>query len=183
MKAGRIIRTFFAKDGREVVLRTPTWNDLDDLLALINSLVEERAEILIDEKLLRSEEIDWLSKTLACLEKDETFQLVAEVGGRVVGTADFGRKTRGYDKHLGMLGIVIGSGYRDQGIGTEMMKTLIEHARAMDLRLLALGVYATNERAKHLYQKLGFVETGRIPRKFLREGKYVDEITMVKALD
>ena len=87
MKAGRIIRTFSAKDGREVVLRTPTWNDLDDLLALINSLVEERADILIDEKLSRDEEIDWLSKTLARLEKDETFHLVAEVNGKVVGSA------------------------------------------------------------------------------------------------
>lgn len=183
MKAGRTIRTFSVKDGREVDLRTPTWNDLDDLLALINSLVEERADILIDEKLSRGEEIDWLSTTLARLEKDETFHLVAEVNRKVVGSADFGRKTRGYDKHVGMLGIVIGNGYRDLGIGTEMMKTLIEHARAVGLKLLTLSVYATNGRAKHLYQKLGFVETGRIPKKFLKEGKYVDEITMAKALD
>jgi hypothetical protein len=69
MRPGRIIRTLSAKDGREVILRTPTWNDLDDLLALINSLVEERADILIDEKLSRDEEIDWLSKTLARLRR------------------------------------------------------------------------------------------------------------------
>ncbi|MGA2238436.1 MAG: GNAT family protein [Candidatus Bathyarchaeia archaeon] len=183
MKAGRIIRTFSAKDGREVVLRTPTWNDLDDLLALINSLVEERADILIDEKLSRDEEINWLSKTLARLEKDETFHLVAEVNGKAVGSAEFGRKTSGYDKHVGMLGIVIGNGYRDLRIGTEIMKSLIEQARAVGLKLLTLSVYATNERARHVYQKLGFVETGRIPKKFFKDGKYVDEITMAKVLE
>jgi RimJ/RimL family protein N-acetyltransferase len=183
MKAGRIIRNFSAKDGREVVLRTPTWNDIDDLMALINSLVEERADILIDEKLSRDEEIDWLSKSLARLEKDETFHLVAEVNGKVVGNAEFGRKSSGYERHVGTLGIVIGSGYRDLGIGTAMMKTLIVQARAMGLKLLTLCAYATNERAKHVYQKLGFVETGRIPKKYFKEGKYADEITMAKALE
>jgi len=49
MKPGRIIRTFSARDGRNVVLRTPRWEDLDDLLELINSLVEERANIIMDE--------------------------------------------------------------------------------------------------------------------------------------
>jgi RimJ/RimL family protein N-acetyltransferase len=63
------------------------------------------------------------------------------------------------------------------------MKSLIEQARAVGLKLLTLSVYATNERAKHVYQKLGFVETGRIPKKFFKEGEYVDEITMVEALE
>lgn len=61
MKAGKIIRSFFARDGREVVLRTPKWEDLDDLLELINSLVEERADITRTKKVSREEEIDWLS--------------------------------------------------------------------------------------------------------------------------
>lgn len=36
--------------------------DLDDLLELINSLVEERADITRTKKGLSKEEIDWLSK-------------------------------------------------------------------------------------------------------------------------
>lgn len=183
MKAGRIIRTFSAKDGREVVLRTPTWNDLDDLMAMINSLVEEGADILIDEKVSRDEEIDWLSKALARLERDEVFYLVAQVSGKAIGNSEIGRKTSGHDKHVGTLGIVISNGCRNLGIGTEMIKTLIEQAHAMNLKLLTLSVYATNERARHVYQKLGFVETGRIPKKFFKEGKYLDEITMAKALE
>jgi hypothetical protein len=44
----------FAKDGRRVVLRA---------LSLFNSLVEEGAEIIRNEKVSKEEEIDWLSKT------------------------------------------------------------------------------------------------------------------------
>jgi hypothetical protein len=36
-----IVERFTAKNGRTVVLRKPKWEDLDDLLDFINSLVEE----------------------------------------------------------------------------------------------------------------------------------------------
>ena len=50
-------------------------------MTMINSLVEERTEILIDEKVSRDQEIDWLSKALARLEKAEAFYMAAQ-GGR-----------------------------------------------------------------------------------------------------
>lgn len=86
MKAGEIIRSFSAKNGCKVILRMPKWEDLDDLLELINSLVEEKADVTKTEKVQREEEIDWLSKVLSRLEKGETFHMVAEVNGKVVGT-------------------------------------------------------------------------------------------------
>jgi RimJ/RimL family protein N-acetyltransferase len=183
MKPGKVIRTFSAKDGREIVLRTPMWSDLDDLMAMINSLVEERADILIDEKVSRDQEIDWFSRALARLEKDEAFYMVAQVGGKVVGNSEVARKTSGHDRHVGSLGIVIRNGYRNLGIGTEMMKTLIEQARAMNLKLLTLGVYATNKHAHHVYQSVGFVDAGRIPKKFFKDGQFIDEIVMAKVLE
>ncbi|MEM3840961.1 MAG: hypothetical protein QW090_07495, partial [Candidatus Bathyarchaeia archaeon] len=61
MKTGKVIREFVAKDGRKVILRTLKWEDLDDLLDFINSLVEEGANILRTEKVSRDEEIEWLS--------------------------------------------------------------------------------------------------------------------------
>jgi ribosomal protein S18 acetylase RimI-like enzyme len=77
-----------------------------------------------------------------------------------------------------MLGIAIGSGYRDIGIGTEMMEVLIEESRKAGLKLLLLGVFETNNRARHLYEKLGFKEIGRVPKGIFRNGRYIDEIRM-----
>jgi len=104
MKTGKTIRSFIAKDSREVVLRTPKWEDLNDFLALINSLVDEKAEIGRTEKVSREEEIDWLSKVLSRLEKDETFYLVAEVDGKAVAVSEIGRRS-GCEKHVGVIGI------------------------------------------------------------------------------
>jgi RimJ/RimL family protein N-acetyltransferase len=183
MKAGKTVRTFSTRDGRQVILRTPVWDDLEDLMALINSLVEERANILIDEKVTREEEIDWLSKALSSLEKDEISYLVAQVDGNVIANSELGRGTFGCERHVGRLGIVIRNGFRNVGIGTEMMKALIEQARGMGLKVLTLSAFASNERARHVYQKVGFTEVGRIPRKFYKQGKYIDEILMAKVLE
>jgi len=53
---------------------------------------------------------------------------------------------------------VIESGYRDVGIGTEMVGALVEESRKRGLKLLVLRVFADNDRARHVYEKLGFRE-------------------------
>ena len=70
MKTGKILKKFNAKDGRKVVLRTPRRRDLDDLLELINSLVDEKAEIYVTQKFTREAEAKWLLEVLSRLKKD-----------------------------------------------------------------------------------------------------------------
>lgn len=182
MKSGKIVRSFFAKDGRKVVLRTPKWEDLDDFLEIINSLVDEGADILRTERVSKEEEIDFLSKVLSRLEKDEMFYLVAEVDGKVVAVSEISKRG-GYEKHVGVIGIAIRNGFRDLGIGTEIMKTLVEQVQKMGLKVLTLSAFATNKPAIHVYEKVGFVQTGTIPKKHFKEGKYIDEIILTKVLE
>jgi RimJ/RimL family protein N-acetyltransferase len=182
VQLGRVFRKFHAKNGQEVILRTPRLEDLDELMKLINSLVDEKAEIGRTEKVTREKEAEWLPKMLANLEKDELFFLVAEVDKGLVASSDI-HILSGDEKHVGVLGIVVKNGFRSLGIGTEMMKILVEQATSLGLKVLTLYVFATNKRAVHVYEKVGFVETGKIPRKHFREGQYIDELVMVKLID
>jgi ribosomal protein S18 acetylase RimI-like enzyme len=182
MKSGKSIVSFKAKDGRKVVLRTPRWEDLDDFLELINSLVDEKADILRNERVSREEEIDWLSKVLSRLEKDETFYMVAEVNEKVVGVSEISTRS-GYEKHVGVIGIAIRSGFRDLGVGTHMMQALVEQARKMGLKVLTLSAFATNKRAIHVYEKARFVQTGSVPKKIFKDGDYIDEIILTQVLE
>jgi RimJ/RimL family protein N-acetyltransferase len=181
MKSGEVVLRFSAEDKRKVILRTPKWEDLDDFLELINSLVAERADIIRAESVSREEEIDFLARVLSRLEKDELFFLVAEVDGKVVASSEIDRRS-GYEEHVGVIGIAIKSDFRDLGIGTEMMKALIKQARKWGLKVLTLTAFASNNRAIHVYERVGFVQTGRVPKKIFKEGKYVDEIVMTKLL-
>ena len=179
MRTGEILKKFNAKDGRNVILRTPRWEDLDDLLELINSLVEEQAEIYITDKLTREKEAEWLLKVLRRLERDEQFLLVAEVDKKVIASSDF-QIQGGTEERIGALGIVIRNGYRNLGIGTEIMKTILEQAAFFGLRTVTVNTFATNKRAIHVYEKVGFVQSGIIPKKHLRQGVFIDEVIMSK---
>jgi len=181
LKPGQILRRFKAREGREVVLRAPQWKDLDDLLEFINSLVEEEADIIRNKKATREEEADWLGRYLADIEKGVTIGVIAESEGRVVANSEVKRRS-GLMSHVGYLGIAIKAGYRNMGIGTEMMKTLIEESRKMGLKVLVLEVFASNKRARHVYEKVGFKESGRIPKGIYKKGKYIDSITMTMTL-
>lgn len=181
MRTGEVLHRFTAKDGREVILRTPRWEDLDDLTEFINSLVDEGVDIATDQKVTREQEADWLGRRLASLEKGEQFSLVAEVDGRVAANSEI-TKRGGCSKHVGGLGIGIEKGHRDIGIGTEMLKTLLSQAEKIDLKMVFLNVFSTNERAIHVYEKVGFKQTGRRPKFFYKDGKYIDEIIMAKEI-
>lgn len=181
MKTGKVIRKFTANDGRKVILRTSRWEDLDDFVELINSLVEEGADITMTQKVTRDEEADWLGRTLVNVEKENVFYLVTDVNGSVVANSEL-RKKRGYSSHVGSLGIIIKKGFRDVGIGTEILKTLISRAETIGLEILTLRVFSSNERAFYVYEKLGFKEAGRIPKGLFKNGKYLDDIIMVRRL-
>jgi len=174
-------KTFVARDGRKVTLRSLRWEDLNDCIEFINSLVDEGSDIALETKVTRDEEADWLGKRLASMEKGELVDIVAEVDGKMFANAEVGRR-RGNMSHVGDIGIGIRAGYRGIGIGTLLMKTLINQGTKMQLKTLVLDVFDTNKTAKGLYEKVGFRENGRVPKGIYKNGRYIDLIHMVQEL-
>lgn len=181
LSPGTFLYIFTAKDGREVTLRTPKWDDLDDMLEFINSLVEEEAMVARHTKVTREQEIDWLADNLKKLEKGQHISIVAEVDGKMVGSCGinpmFGRMS-----HLGSLGISVKEGYREIGIGMNLMKEAEKHAIYMRLKSMKLEVFENNEPAIVLYEKRGYKITDRVPGAILYKGEYLDSIIMTKML-
>jgi L-amino acid N-acyltransferase YncA len=174
-------RTFIARDGKKVVLRSVKWEDLNDLQETINSLVEEGADIIRTEKVTRNEEADWLGRFLAGTEKGEIINCAAEVDGRIVANSDVVKRA-GQSSHVGGLGIAIRQGYRGIGIGTHIMETLVDESKKAGLKILVLSVFDTNKIAKRLYQKMGFREIGRIRNGAYKKGQYTDLVYMTLEL-
>lgn len=82
--------------------------------------------------------------------------------------------------HHGEFGITVHHDARGIGLGTALISTLLDWARASDvIEKVCLGVFATNTRAQKLYRTLGFVEEGRYARHFRSsDATYVDDIRM-----
>ncbi|WP_374929479.1 GNAT family N-acetyltransferase [Kytococcus sedentarius] len=70
---------------------------------------------------------------------------------------------------------LIGAAGRGRGLGTEATRMVVEHGLgAMGLHRISLEVYDFNPRARHVYEKVGFVHegTGREALRF--DGEWVD---------
>jgi ribosomal protein S18 acetylase RimI-like enzyme len=172
---------FTAKDQSIVLLRAPRQEDLDGLLDFINSLVREKAPINKTSEVSRSEEDTFLRRQLASIASGDVLHLVAEINGRIVGSAEVS-KLSGRESHVGTLGIGVKSGYRRIGIATKLIETLTQRAKHQGLKIILLAVYENNVPAITLYRKLGFKEIGRTPKGVYWEGKYIDDIKMAKAI-
>lgn len=179
MKVGAVFREFTVRERLRVILRTSLWRDLDDLLELVNSVVAEQAPIYInmDRPPTRENEADWLASTLARVEKGEGVHVVAEVDGRVIGGGEVTKRTA-YMSHVGDLGILVKEEFRDRGIGTEMVRTLIDEAKKIGVEVFLLRCFAENARAIHVYEKVGFKEVGREPKAAKQAGRYHDLVIM-----
>lgn len=75
--------------------------------------------------------------------------------------------------------ILIGVDGRNRGIGSEATRMLLDYAfRATSLNRVELEVYAFNPRARHVYERCGFVYEGRKRAALKFDGEYVDAIVM-----
>jgi ribosomal protein S18 acetylase RimI-like enzyme len=68
--------------------------------------------------------------------------------------------------HLFLSEIQIAPEFQGQGIGTQIIKEQMTEADSQDLPL-RLQVLHKNERAKHLYERLGFIVCGETDRHFV----------------
>jgi ribosomal protein S18 acetylase RimI-like enzyme len=82
--------------------------------------------------------------------------------------------------HVVSLTIAIHEGFQGVGLGRRLMEHLIEWARkSPKVEKIELRVRCSNTPAISLYEKLGFVEEGRMVMRIkTSEGQYLDDIIM-----
>ena len=165
-----------ARDGRRWTLRPARPTDgrgLARLFAAVRS--EGRWLITAPGALSEPSESFWISEMIRAAEH---LVLVAEADGEVVGnilvSVDRGVAT----EHIGVLSITIADGWRDVGIGTELVETAQRWARERGLRKLSLGVFPENERAIAVYAKRGFVREGLRRMQYRSGTAFRDEVLM-----
>ena len=84
-------------------------------------------------------------------------------------------------RHAGGLGIMVRTDCQGRGVGTALMNAALELADSwLMLRRVELEVYADNEGAIRLYQRLGFETEGRKREAAVKDGAYADILLMAR---
>jgi putative acetyltransferase len=106
--------------------------------------------------------------------------LVAERDGAVVGAAGLlAPSAHVRRRHAMGLGISVVPQAQRNGVGSALMAALCEYAdRWVGVLRIELTVYTDNEVAQRLYRKFGFEIEGTLRAYALRDGAYVDALSM-----
>jgi len=165
-----------AKDGRRWKLRPGRPTDGRALARLFADVrTEGRWLITTPGAISETSEAFWIGELIRA---EESMVLVAEADGEVVGnvlvSVDRGRAT----EHIGVLSICIAAGWRDVGIGTELVSGAQTWARERGLRKVSLGVFPDNERAIAVYERRGFVREGVRRQQYRSNDEFRDELLM-----
>jgi RimJ/RimL family protein N-acetyltransferase len=171
-------------DGRVCVLRELVE---DDAAAIIEFLPKTHIETDFVNYL--PGEFDW------SVEKEREFlrarianpvslSMSAVVDGRIIGLAGAAAQDLKRMRHHAEIGLAILKEFWGQGIGRRMMELNIEWGRRIGLRKIYLRVVHYNERARSMYEALGFKEEARLHEDVLRvDGTYGHTITMALVYD
>jgi len=100
-----------------------------------------------------------------------------DVGGELVGACSL--ESIDPRNRSAVLGIWIGKPFWDKGYGTDAMRTLCRFGFGhMNLQRITLHVYEPNERARRVYEKVGFRLEGTLRRAQFVGGRHVDDHIM-----
>lgn len=134
--------------------------------------------VFFDEKPSLLDEMRVFVEDLKACAEGNAVGLVAESDRVLVGYCYVGRKRpHTAVSHRGGVYISVKKEFRGKGVGTMLLKEMIQKCRGK-FEILELEVFAENQPAIHLYKKFGFKSYGLRPNSVKRAGKYFDEELM-----
>lgn len=150
-----------------IVIRAYQQSDLQSMIAIWNEVVEEGIafpqEEMLDEQ---SGQAFFASQTYCGVAEDENH---AVLGLYILHPNNVGRCG-----HICNASYAVSKSFRGLHIGEKLVKDCLIQAKREGYGVLQFNaVVETNTHARHLYERLGFVQLGVIPNGFrMKDGSY-----------
>lgn len=169
--------------GRKVELRGPRLEDAETLaLAPIDSEADAFAhqiELPLNRTLEWEQQIiqRWIELNRNTQNADCNLAIVPLTTNKFAGTV--GMHNTHARVRVSDLNVWVASNEQNKGYGGEAILILLNYAfNELDYQKIELGVAEQNIHASKLYEKLGFIEEGRLRRRYIYKGEYHAEIKM-----
>lgn len=115
------------------------------------------------------------------MDNERRLQLVALHGGEVIGQLGLEQYLRVRQAHVGSFGMGVATAWQGRGIGSRLLTAALDVAdNWMNLHRVELTVYADNQAAQALYRKFGFEVEGVLRDYAVRDGRFVDTVSMAR---
>ena len=140
--------------------------DLPEMTAIWNEVVEEGIAFPQEECLTEETGGNFFAS--------QSYTGVAENDGKIVGLYILHPNNVGRCGHISNASYAVSSACRGQHIGEKLVLDCLKVAKDLGFRVLQFNaVVESNSHARHLYERLGFVQLGTIPGGFrMKDGRY-----------
>lgn len=145
--------------GERITIRSMRQSDGDQILGLTDALDDED---LLYQRLDISTPAgvrEWLHD----LERGHTRSLIAFDGDALVGYASVHRSPLQWTRRLGELRVAVHPRYRGRGLGTRLVKHIVEIAQDLGLRKLTAQVTPAQEAVRRTFEGFGFHAVAVLP--------------------
>ena len=162
----------------QIIYREASMSDAENLLEHIHSVSSETDNLSFgkDDFNISPEKEARFIERFAKSEND--LMLVALDGDKVVGNGIIEREKIKRFGHRAELSITVLKEYWGNGIGTQLMKMMVDFCKRSGLHSVSLYARADNLSAISLYKKFGFETVGIYKDYFLIKNKLYDAIFM-----
>ena len=162
----------------KVIIRAYETDDLEQMIEIWNEVVAEGVAYPQTKGMGMLEAAAFFAQ--------QTYSAVAqkENSDEILGLYILHPNNIGRCGHIGNASYAVRDDARGQGIGTLLVQHSLSKAKEVGFSLMQFNaVVKTNKSAIHLYEKLGFVKLGEIPKGFrLKDDNYEDIILYYKKL-
>ena len=148
------------------MIRQYTIQDMDDMIRIWNEIVEEGIAFPQEECLDK--------ESGAAFFASQSYVGVAETDGKILGLYILHPNNVGRCGHICNASYAVSSEARGQHIGEQLVMDCLKKGRELGFRVLQFNaVVESNIHARHLYERLGFIQLGTIPGGFrMKDGHY-----------
>ena len=149
-----------------MIIRGYKEKDIQEMVMIWNEVVDEGQAFPQEEFLDENTGKEFFASQSHCG--------VAEDGGEIVGLYILHPNNVGRCGHISNSSYAVGSEHRGRHIGEKLVKDSLETAKKLGFCVLQFNaVVESNVRARRLYERLGFIQLGTIPKGFkMKDGHY-----------
>ena len=147
-------------------VRNYTDKDLPDIIRIWNEVVEEGIAFPQEEFLNMESGAEFFAA--------QSYTGVAEEDGKIYGLYILHPNNIGRCGHICNASYVVSSEARGRHIGEKLVTDCLKKGKELGFGVLQFNaVVESNVHARHLYERLGFIKLGTIPRGFrMKDGHY-----------
>ncbi len=162
------------------IIREAVPDDAEKMILYLNQVGGESDNLLHGENGFKVP-VEGVKRKLALSrESENSIVLIALENEQIIARAELEGYYPARIRHRAKFSISVRKEYWNQGIGTEMIKRIVEQAKKMKIRVIELEVISDNVRGIHLYRKMGFADIGIYKEYFYVNGMFKDAVVMQK---